>query len=95
MDLFLCQLENNADFPVRSVTISKFGQGDRVIPALTTIVTQFQPGPKVMLSFRADTGDLVEFHGIMVSRSSGFKLFPTQAILQAPDEGTPIDISGS
>src|SRR5690349_1079325 len=96
MALFLCRLDNNADFAARVVVISAFGQGDRVIPPLSKVVTQFQAGRKVMITFRDDTGELVEFHGIAVVKSSAFAVFPTWGSSPAPmpvDEGTPIDPS--
>lgn len=75
MATFLCQLKNNADFAVRLVTISQFGQGDRIIDALETVVTQFQDGRKVLIAWRADTGELLEHHVIKVTQNSLFKVF--------------------
>ena len=88
MPTFLCQLKNNADFAVRVVTISQFGQSDRIIPALQTIVTQFQDGRKVLIAWRADSGELLENHVIRVNGSSLFKVFKEAAEMKVNSDGT-------
>jgi hypothetical protein len=90
MATHLCQLRNNADFAVRVVTISQFGQSDRVIQALETIVTQFQDGRKVLIAWRANTGELLENHIINVTRSSLFKIFREAQETQTLSDGTVV-----
>lgn len=74
MPTFLCQLENNATFPVRVVVASQFNTVHIKIGAQDSIFTQFQPGLKAMVVFQDNTKELLDTFVISVTRRSRFKV---------------------